>query len=147
MFDEKKSMERYWCKYENMATLSRLWLCDVMDNDRVTGMDSTNWPQSAWPFDWYCRLYFYLQCRRTTVSLPCAGMRTCLYTAVQLAAAPPQPRRPAGTSQEPAVPVCHLRQRLRYRILSTHPHGQGKKLIDHFTLARFMSWLIWPLFF
>lgn len=73
----------------------------------------------------FCRFLFLFD-RWTTLSLSCAGMRTSLYPAVEFAAAPPQSRRPAGTGQEPAVSVRHLRQRIRHRVLTPHPHGQGK---------------------
>ena len=52
-------------------------------------------------------------------------MRPGFHPAVQPAAAPPQSRRPTGTGQEQAVPVRHLRQGLRHRIFTAHPHGQG----------------------
>lgn len=78
-------------------------------------------------FFFFCR-FLGLFFRWTTVSLSCAGMRTSLYPAVEFAAAPPQSRRPAGTGQEPAVSVRHLRQRIRHRVLTPHPHGQGNQI-------------------
>ena len=54
-------------------------------------------------------------------------VRPCVHSAVEPAAASAEPRRPAGTRQEPAVPVRHLRQRIRHRVVAAHPHGQGKR--------------------
>lgn len=87
-------------------------------------------------------LCFFLGASRfrwKTLPLPRAGMRTSLHPAVEFAATPSQSRCPAGAGQEQAVSVRHMRQRLRHRVLSAHPHGQGNQNFFFFSLLIFMK--------
>ena len=52
-------------------------------------------------------------------------MRSSIHPAVEPAAAFTQSRRPAGTGQKQAVPVRHLRQGIRNRVIASHPHRKG----------------------
>lgn len=67
-------------------------------------------------------------CRRAAVPMPPGGVRESLYPAVQPPAAPEEPRRPSGKSQEPTLPLYHLRQGVRHRVQPKDPHHQGTVL-------------------
>ena len=64
--------------------------------------------------------------RRTTVQVPPARLRPSFHPTVQSAAALEEPRRTGRTCQKSALPLQHMRQRLRHRVESTHPHVQGQ---------------------
>ena len=86
---------------------------------------------------------FFVFFRWTTLSLPCAGMRTSLYSVVEFAAASTQSRRPIGTGQKSAVSMRHLWQRIRHRVITTHSHGQGKHTRCSFSFKFILLCCVW----
>ena len=90
-----------------------------------------NWWFHAWLVIFIFCFCFFVFFRWTTLSLPCAGMRTSLYSVVEFAAASTQSRRPIGTGQKSAVSMRHLWQRIRDRVITTHPHGQGTRSFSY----------------
>ena len=90
-----------------------------------------NWWFHAWLVSFIFCFCFFVFFRWTTLSLPCAGMRTSLYSVVEFAAASTQSRRPIGTGQKSAVSMRHLWQRIRDRVITTHPHGQGTRSFSY----------------
>ena len=79
---------------------------------------------------WFGGLHFWWQwacdSRRAAVQMPPSRLRARVHPAVQPAAAPPQPRRAGRARQEQALPLQHLRQRVRHRVQSQNPHVQGR---------------------
>ena len=65
-------------------------------------------------------------CRWTSVQVPSTGLRAGVHSIIEFAATPSESRRPGGTGEEPAVPLQHLRQRLRHRIQPSYPHVEGQ---------------------
>ena len=73
----------------------------------------------------FCLFVCLFLCRWASVPMSRFWMRSSIHPAVEPAAAFTQSRRPAGTGQKQAVPVRHLRQGIRNRVIASHPHRKG----------------------